>query len=294
MPPHDAPLPPPATPLFTLALEVRRCRFELRLNDLPVLSYDVSDTEISTELPLNQSLLTGDNVLTMSLSAGRLGNGDPALLSRPGAACVAEVTIRPMSAPDGARRRLAGLAFEGQRFQSLDPAVDAPSIVTPGPMAVLAETETQALGRVAFALQTPFQPWLWSRAERLTLDEPTAAELLDQYRQFWAAVDRRDLAALRAATHENAREIQSAFFLGSLNEAHQMLELEDTLRRNGTVVEPLELDLRMELLADGRVARLVARDGRSPVRVSDPEIEATMAFNLLYCRVPGRGWVQIR
>lgn len=296
MPPSDQPLPAPQTPLFSLAFEASFCRFELRINDLPAMGYDVSERELLNEVPINHSLLTGDNVLSMALRAGERANAakTPVPLDHPAAKCIAEVTVRPMGTPASARRRLLGIQFENGRFAQLGPEATAPSIVTPGPLATVLETTTASLVRQAFALATPFPAWLWTRADRLTLDDATTAELLAQYRQFWSSLQQRDVGAIRAATFENARELQSAFFLPDLNEAYGMLEIEDMVRRPSNVVAPMELDLRMELLADGRVARLIAGDGRSPVRVNDPEIEATMAISLLYCRVPGRGWVQIR
>jgi hypothetical protein len=294
-PPITAPLPP--QPLFTLAFEAGYCRFTLRFNDLPVVSLDASTSIIDTEVPLNLSLLTGDNVLSVLLHAGERDDDarTPVLLSHPATRCVAEVTVRALGAPASERRRLGGIVYEGGRFSALTPDADAPVAAPSGPVATLLDTPTAALARQVLPMPNPFPAWLWSRAEVLQLDDATTADVVAQYRRFWAALQQRDTGTLRALMVENAREAQTAFGLPSLDDAYGMLTLEDLVRRPSVTVLPMATDdLHLELLADGRVARLTAPDGRSAIRLHDSDLGVEGAVGALYCRLTGRGWVQIR
>ncbi len=293
----DLDLVPVARPLYTLAFEASYCRFELRFNDLPVVSFDASTSTVDTEIPINPTLLPGDNLLSIALQAGEREDParTPVLLTHPATRCVAEVTVRAAGAPAGERKRLAGLVYEEGQFATLGAEPGAPTGGLPGPLATLVNTPTAALGRQAMALQSPFPVWLWSRAEPLSLDDATTAELVAQYRRFWAAFSQKDGAALRAMTADNAREVQVAFGLPSLDDGYAMLSLEDLMRHPAITLQPLPTDgLRMELLADGRVARLLASDGKSAIRLRDSELDAEGAVSVLYCKLPARGWVQIR
>lgn len=287
----------PVRPLYTLAFEASYCRFELRLNDLPVLAFDASTSTVDSELPINPTLLPGDNLLSVALTAGAREDAarTPVPLTHPATRCVAELTVRAAGAPSGERRRLAGLAYENGQFVTLQPDADAPTPGVTGPLAVLVNNASAALGRQAIALQSPFPAWLWSRAEPLRLDDATTAELIAEYRRFWSAFAQKDAAALRAMTADNAREVQTAFGLASLDDAYSLLSMESLMRNPAIALQPLPTEgLRVELLAEGRVARLLAPDGRSAVRLHDHELGADGAVSVLYCKLPGRGWVQIR
>jgi len=293
----DTALAPVVRPLFTLAFEAMYCRVELRFNDLPLISVDASTSTVDTELPLNPALLPGDNLLSMALQAGAREDAarTPVLLTHPATRCIAEITVRATGAPAGERKRLAGLAYEGGQFVTLPGDLDAPALARLGNLASLINTPQAALGRQALTLQSPFPAWLWSRAEVLTLDDATTADIVGEYRRFWSVLQQKDGAALRALTADNAREMQVAFGLPSLDDAYAMLSLEDLMRQPSVTLLPLPTEgLRVELLADGRVARLLAADGRSAIRLRDNDLDAEGAVSVLFCKVPTRGWIQIR
>jgi len=289
------PLPP--QPLFSVAVEGAWCRFAVRFNDLPVARFDASTTTIDTEVPINPSLVAGPNTLTVTVLPGERDDDarSPVPLSHPGSRLVAEVTVRSLGAPGGTRKRLGGIAREAGVFAALDADADAPVAGPAGAVTVLTDADEQKVARQVLLPQCPYPSWLWTRAEPLGLDDVTAAELIAQYRRLWATLAARDEAGLRALLLDNAREVQTAFGLPTLHDAWRMLSFEDLVRRPSISVLPMDVEgLRVELLAEGRVARLTAPDGRSAIRLHDAELGAEGAVSALFCRVTGRGWVQIR
>jgi len=289
------PLPP--RPLFSIALEGAWCRFALRFNDLPVASFDASTSTIDTEVPINPSLLAGNNTLTVTVLGGERDDDarTPVPLSHPGSRLVAEVTVRSLGAPASARKRLGGVAREAGVFTALAADADAPVAGPAGAVSMLVDTDDAKVARPVLDLLCPVPAWLWTRAEPLRADDVTAAEVIAEHRRLWSTLAARDEAGLRALMIENAREVQVAFSLPSLDDAWQMLTFEDLVRRPSITVLPMATaELRLELLAEGRVARLVAADGRSAIRLHDSELGAEGAVSALYCKAPVRGWVQIR
>ncbi len=287
------PLPP--QPLFTVAFEGAWCRFALRFNDLPVATFDASTSTIDTEVPLNPSLVAGPNTFTVTVLPGARDDGAPVPLSHPGSRLVAEVTVRTLGAPAGTRKRLGGISREAGVFTALEADVDAPVAGPAGAVAVVTDTDDAKVARQVLQLQSPFPAWLWTRAEPLRLDDATTADVIAEYRRLWAILSARDEAGLRALLLENAREVQTAFGLASLDDAWSMLTFEDLVRRPTISVLPMPTEgLRVELLAEGRVARLLAPDGRSAIRLHDSELGAEGAVSVLVCKLPARGWVHIR
>ncbi len=278
----------PDRPFFSVAFEVHACRFAIRFNDIPLFTGDVSGRQIDAEIPVNLHLVDGPNTLSVDLRPGSVALADRAVLAQ------VELCVRSAGTPASQGIRLAGVTYEHGALTALDGAVDAPVVAPPDAPVLLVDTNDRVHALRSVAVRSPFAPWLWTRATPLGIDDVTTSEVLGEYRKFWSILQRKDISALRAATADNARDVQVGFHLPDIDTAYAVLTLEELIGKSSVTLSPMASDLRMELVADGRMARLVGPDGRSAIRVIDTDFGGEGAISVMFSRVPSRGWVQIR
>lgn len=284
----------PARPFFALRFDVQFCYFALRFNDIPVLALDVSTSQAGAEFAVNPSMLTGRNTILLEMQSRRDEHDLEIALTDWRVHAKVELTVRPHGAPASEAVVLGGLEVSSGSLTGVESADEALLLAPLTDPLTLFESDAKQIVSRDVSVQVPFAPWLWTRCEPLTLDEQTSNEVLLAYRRFWSLMQAKDTDAVRAATTDNAREIAEAFFLPDVDAGHATLGLERLLTRSTVSLRPMKQGLQLELLADGRLARLVGKDGRSAIKVIDHELEAEGAIPLYYGRLPGRGWVQLR
>jgi len=284
----------PPRAFFTLFGSFHACRFALRCNDIPVCEHDVSGREMHVDMPVNLHLLPGLNTLEVALSPGVV-EGRTVPLDHPSVSAEVQLAVRSQGTSYETAQLLGGFGFSLGVLHASAP--DAPELLTAesaAPWVVDGPTDRLVLRRT-LSLEPPLPPWRWAGAQTLTLDNTTVAEVIGLYQQFWSAMQRKDVAALRTITADNAQEVQRAFYLPSVDEGHRLLDLEGLARRPSVRLLPMPTEgLRVELLSEGRLVRVVGPDGHSAIRVFDDETRFGGAVSLLYCKLPTRGWVQIR
>jgi hypothetical protein len=267
-------------PYFTVGLTTANCDYEVRLNDVPL---DSGDGSVATEIPANQWVVTGENVLELTVRTAAPGAG-------PAARCRATLYQREIEASCDTRAPLADLAFgAGPGEGGFEGSGGFPGVAPPR---VVEVRPGMARAQRSVALTTPFPAWVWLGAQELAEDEATRDSLLEEYRRFWFVLSQGAGPAVDAAMEVNGREIQAAYYLETLDAALEQLEIRGLLSDPATRLEPLATrGLVLEVFGRKRLAQLVGPDRRSPIVFR--ESGQAVRIGAIYCRTR-KGWVMAR
>lgn len=278
---------------FTLQVGVAFCRCDVRVNDIPILTDDLSGSRVDVEMPLNQHVFTGENTVSFRLLPARSSEQGPSYsLDSPHVVCSVELVRKPYGR-EGPRTVLASLKYQGA---SPDPFAGS-SAEGDGASAVQTAFEARehaAAARVV-TLATPFPEWRWVRAPAIEPGHETVRDLLAEHHRFWNALRAKDLAELRGMLAANAREMQAAYYLPDMEEAWRVVGIEELLRNPDARLLPMPTELSLEVFANGRLARLVDARGESPIAFHEGDTGLDAFISAWFCRAgAGGGWVMIR
>lgn len=276
---------------FILKVGVCFCRCDIRVNDVPLLTQDLSRSRVDIELPLNQHVFTGDNTISFRLLPAQASEQAPSQsLDSPHVECSIELLRRPYGAP-GPDTSLASIVYRGGSSEPFAASSgDAPGV---GPLQSVSEPALAA-GVRQVLLATAFPEWRWVRAPVIESGPVTARDLLAEYRAFWSALAAKDTAALRATLASNAREMMAAYYLPDLDDAWRVIGVDELLRNPDAELKPMPADLKLELYANGRLARLVTDEGDSPIRFFEGDTGLEAFITAGFCKGPSGQWVMIR
>lgn len=267
-------LHPSDQPVFRLAVRSSQCMVELRVNDVPVFC-EVTGTALSLDLPLNEWLFQGMNVIQVLLSPLEEGSAF-------GSEAAIEATLQHKFARDSVRNVSdigvlqwktepelphGHLGFEEPAGPDSDPLLedadeDAPLLALPGQ----AEELNWRIGspkklrnksvRISSILLLP-PPWPacpWARSQSLPDDPRTlfaVQGLVRAYHQRLQFGGYEDLVNLRR------QALEAAYYIHG-EDADEALGFPALLKRSEWVLQPLpEQGLRLELAGQGRLARLL-------------------------------------
>lgn len=275
------------TPVFEVAVNTSGLDLEVRVNDVPVMR--VPGGHVESTFDVNPHVVTGINQLGAIVRPPAKTGQYP-----PQGQCRVELRVR--DTPGGSvvdeRGALvfavaeieADAAFSG----SHTPEGTEPMVQVGAGDVVRARIEVQ--------LRTPFAPWSWLGADMLTDTPQTFDAVLDQTRALWDLIQAQDVPALEAASAEQARDWQTAYYLPDESAGQQMLGIARTLGDPDVVPMPFPDpgSLSLEILGFGRLAQLVDDRGKGPITLSVKGVPAmTGRFNVLLCK-RDEAWAMIR
>ena len=103
---------PEAPPYFTLQVGVGFCRCDIRVNDIPLMVDDLSNSRVDVEIPLNPLVFTGDNTLSVKLLPPRSSEQGPSYdLRGPSTKCSVTLQRKPYGA-ESPKTELATIVYE--------------------------------------------------------------------------------------------------------------------------------------------------------------------------------------
>lgn len=284
---------PEVPPYFTLQVGAGFCRCDLRVNDIPLMTDDLSGSRVDVEIPLNPLVFTGENTLTVKLQPARTSpQGPDRALDHPLSRCSVELIRKPYGAP-GVREVLASIVYEGG-----DAVAFAGSSVETADVSPL-RTGGDAKGTLAASrsvrLATPYPEWRWVRAPPVAPSDEVVRDILLELQRFWAALRDKDIPTLRSVMAHNLREVQSAYYLADMDDAWRAVGVEALLRNRDAVLKPMPTELTLEVFADGRLVRMVDARGDSPIAFDERDTGLDAFLQAWFCRAGvGLGWVMIR
>lgn len=277
---------------FTLKIGACFCRCDIRVNDIPVLVEDVSGSRVDIEMPLNLHVFTGENTLSMRLAPAQTSEHAPSLtLDNDNVECVVELIRRPYGRDTPERTVLTSLAFHGGGAEPFGASAAEGNGATPVQSAY--EPREHAMAVRTVSLVTQFPEWRWVKAPVIEPGQPVLRDLLAEHQRLWNALRAKDTSELRAMMAANAREVQAAYYLRDADDAFRVIGIEELLRNPEAQLKPMPADLKLEVFANGRLARLVNDRGDSPIAFHEGDTGLDAYIGAWFCR-SATGWVMIR
>lgn len=271
-------LPARERTVYELEILATEVTFEVRVNDQPVLRIPAG--RVQTAFDVNPYVQTGDNTLSLTVRPRSRGKD-----FSEHASC--KVDLRRRSDPESdAVVTMGTLVFSGYGTNAVTGFAQSTPAAGGGPIQV---ERFGARGTMGFVLDSAFDPWAWTTADKLDPTEALRAEVLEEYRKIHALLVARDTAGLLSRCALQAADYQRAYYLSSLEEAQALLGIGQLLGDPSVSVEPFpDSILNLELHGDGRLVELVDAEGKSPLRLSSSDAPQMVGrFNCVLCRWGG-------
>jgi len=271
-------------PYFTAQLESSDCRYEVRVNDVPV---EQGEGCVTCEIPLNQWVFTGDNILELIV---RPEDAEAKSFEEAKARCKITIYQRESGSQRETRQEITGLSFGfGAGETGFE---DSPKFSEPGAVTVISKEPALRHARRKVPLKTPFPRWTCLSVPEIPANDPMRDSLILEYRRFWSLLNARDVRGADEAMKVNAKEMRAAYYMDSLEASLDDLDVRDFLADPEIALELFDTkDLKLQVFGYGRMARLAGSDGKSPIIFLMGPMK--IHLDLIYCQTK-RGWVMVR
>ena len=274
-------------PYFTLLVHSSACRYDLRMNGIPADRLN-DGVCVDVDVPVNPFVLSGHNVFSATIRPADIRD------TRFDNSAKLEVSlcVRELEADYTTRKPIETFVFRPADMIEGTGAETSPDFDGPNPPRVNRIDELEVEVSRSVELETPFPRWLWQDAEILTEDD--RFDLLDAYNELRDAIVAGDTGRVRVLTNTKASEMGQAY-LGDVDEGHRLIDYLDNMENPDLILQEYDLgELDIELMAEGRLARLVDLDGHGPIFFRFTGEPIMVYMKAIYCKLPGKGLVQIR
>jgi hypothetical protein len=295
-------LHPSDQPVFRLLVDVRACVCEVRFHEVPVWS-NRDGMAARAMLAVNEWLFSGDNAITLHLSAPPGVDGEPntAAVLPAAAAITATLLYKKNRAPWLAMQEVHAWSYRhGEDFQTFqqdqaaqqfaiqpEPAAEEKTPAAPETPALLHPGQSSSLTpepvkldwlpggtglRGGFSLTLPpvWPACPWARALDLSAMPGLDYTVSRLTRSVADSLQRRDWAALRRLFADRRASLQAAYYLNDAA-ADECLAFPALLQdQTAKVVSPDAQQIRAQLCSGGKLIRAVGETGAPAVTIISP------------------------
>ncbi len=303
-------------PVFKLGIDAGACRFEVRFNDVPILSSDVP-RPYDVEFPVSEWVVRGPNRIAALVQPPPVWDEDGEervereRFDPAESALKLTLWVKRNGAPRAERQAIATLNFVARH--AVAPARGIESSGAAGRFDsrrqfVASEDQGDVLvSEVTLqrnedpphevfmfrdvGMRSPFATWSWQSGLQIEDDDETKDALMAEYQRVFDLLVARDVAAVEQLQAVKASEYQAAYYLDAAG-IRDALPLVDLMQTDELTLQPLGPDVELEVFGEGRLARLVDEDGDSPIVFVSAE-DIGYFVGLTYCRTD-EGWQLVR
>lgn len=281
-------------PVYVLEVDCQQLELQVRLNDIPILDSN-HGKPLTCELPANLQMLDGENILEARF-------GPPAdsefihqdasfsvtlvrsFLGETETQCKNITSLNFNIPPTPERGAFANSPGPTELDASaLDPASGGAVKIGEINESLDDATRTGVASR-SIRLAVPFARWDWPACDEIQDNDATFISLLDEYRHFWTLLNARNPSPVFNFLALKLKAITAAWHMTD-EQARDAIEIGDMLRCDEIDLRPLrERGLKLMILGNGKLAKIVDRDGDSPVYFREKDGSLDHYIPLTFCR----------
>ena len=279
-------------PLYTVQFKVVGAGVEIRLNDIPIHLNDAPGTT-SSEIQVPQYIFNGLNELKVRTFCLEEDNNQ----YRNGAYVIVSLHVKEKGAPSSQSKELLQFKLNPTlpEKQYFDGSLDFENASTPK---LLNISNMEITASRSIQIATSFPKWSWTEGQQLEKNDTTRNSLLNSYKNIYNVLKDSNETELRKIYHKAASELATAYHYDDIENGYTLLSATDLMSDSRWSLLDMnqmldQFEYKLEVLADGKLARLIDEEGYSPiVYMRDDELVAMIPFYWYLNK--NNEWVMIR
>lgn len=296
-------------PYYTVQISYVGTGAEFRLNDIPFYLENFSG-QVDTEISVGDKMIQDINELSIiaypHISKGKEYDKD----WHPDARVEATLYVREKDAPKASRKLLSHVklypahdpkiaAVESMVInEQKSPTLDYKSKPRQFPNSVF--HKQIVISRKTHPIKLPFSRWEWQDGQIIDDTDENYKSLLEAYRKYYFVHEKQDIAVLKAGYKKTAKIQKDINYYDDLEQAYESLNLEESWKsEEQQLFEFIEGDrlkqlrLKLDIVANGRLARIVNDDSIQPIMYIVKKARVMVKYKFLFYKNKKGEWIHI-
>lgn len=296
-------------PYYTVQISYAGTGSEYRLNDIPFYLENF-EGQVDTEIPVGDKMIQGINTLSIIAFPYSEGKGSLPDWTHEDARVEATLYVREKDAPKVSRKMLTHVKLHPAR----DPRVaGSESMVVNEQALPMLDYKSKprqfpntvyhkqiVISRKTHPIKSPFPRWEWEDGEVIKETEENYKSLLEAYRKQYVIHQKQDLVALKTSCRKLAETQKLINNYDNIEKAYEMLNLEESWKSEEQELfdfiegdRAKKLRLKLDIVANGKLARIVNDDSIQPVMYIVKKARVMVKYKYLFYKNKNGEWVYI-
>ncbi|MBL1276787.1 MAG: hypothetical protein COB30_011930 [Ectothiorhodospiraceae bacterium] len=296
-------------PVYLVKISYAGTGAEFRLNDIPFYLENYSG-QVDVEITVSDKMIEGVNELTIIAFPYSEGEGSLEDWGHKDARVEASLFVREKDALDDTKELLTHLKLYPARPVEVA-AIE--TIVMTGQDLPQLDYESQprkfpnviyhkqiVISRKTYPIKLPFPRWEWQDGQIIEDTEENYKSLLEAYRKEYVIHQNQDLPALKESTKKLAETLMLVKYITDFDKAYDSLNLEESWKSEEQELFKFiegetskNLRLKLDVFANGRLARIVNETGAQPILYIVKKARMTIEYNFSFYKNKKGEWIYI-
>lgn len=278
---------------YGVDIDLHNVGVDIRVNDLPVY-FDDEQGQLTTEIPVPDTIVNGENQLSVDIFLPYDNASESQTTSYPeGAYLTATLFEQDLSSSDSSKTKLTSISLS---INDLDVLVTTQDFIKEYKKSSTIKLEgDNVLIKSSVNISSPFPRWAWQDGNIIENTSKNYDSLLSKYQEIHNVLTRKDLIKLKTLYTQRSQEISYAYNLTNLEAGHQKLSVGNDMSNVNLELNELFIDgMKLEILGDGKIARITNDLKAQPIFYFDESTQAFHLYKFMFYLNDQNEWVMIR
>jgi len=279
---------------YGVDIDLHNVGVDIRVNDLPVY-FDDEQGQLTTEIPAPDSIINGENQLSIDVFLPYDNATQSQTTSYPeGAYLMATLFEQDLTSSDSKKTKLSSISLT---INELDALITTQDYIKEYQHSSTIKLESNKRVNIKSStnISSPFPRWAWQDGNIIKDNTQNYESLLKKYQEIHNTLTNKDLTKLKALYNQRSQEISYAYNLSDLEAGHQKLSVGNDMGNSDLELNELFIDgMKLELLGDGKIARLTNDLKAQPIFYFDESTQAFHLYKFMFYLNDQNEWIMIR
>jgi len=254
-------------PYYSVKFSSNNCRFEIRINDIPAVKYNL-DGMVSSQVPLNQILLASGR---QQLSVEVLPRKDEENLSKFSNLNIT-IQVRNLDADNSVERTILEYSM--------------PAIVDHTPYLKFYDK---------FEVELPYSLKGWKNSKELKKIDSIESETRSYFEYVHSIFAEKDFDTFKKISESKFSELDKAFYTSQQDSDTEWNEFVDNLNKGEMILANMlsDSETKLEFFGDGKIITLQKLNGEPALRFKNPAEKTQYSIPLLLHKPKGSTTLEV-
>lgn len=277
---------------YGVDIDLNNVGVDIRVNDIPVF-FDDNKGQLVLEVPVPDSIIDGENVISVKASLPFDGN-DYVKKYAFGAYVSATLFKQNTTVKNAPKINITKVYIQ---LNNDMPVSTVENIITKEQSSpeINYDQYKNTISKSTVKIISPFPRWNWQDGKVIDNDQQSYNSLLSAYKKIYDALKNKNIEQLKSFYSERASETAIAYHLSNEDAGQEKLSVGRDMADNSLeLYEFHNLGLELQILGNGKLARLADDIGAQPILYTQKDGAAVHLYKFMFYLNSSNKWILIR
>ncbi|RDH83849.1 MAG: hypothetical protein DIZ80_06860 [endosymbiont of Galathealinum brachiosum] len=281
-------------PYYGIKLDLAQVGVDIRLNDIPVY-YDDEKGQLTVDLPAPSSVINGKNTLKIIAFPPYIDDENKMDKFLPDSVVTATLYVQEIDDPDNNKEIITSISIKFSDNSTAEIINTNETEYNEDQVVLLQNTTRETVVSRSVEFESGFPDWEWQDGKNIENNSDNFNSLMNTYKNIHTIFTDKNQSEVFNIYDIRAKEIATAYHLADPKEGHLKISTGSDMNDPSLALHEFWTEgMKLEIIANGKMARITDTDKDQPILFIDKESGTLHLHKFSFYKSNNDEWIMIR